>query len=122
MDHLNDSSSRLPEPQHRRFLAHTLAVAKRLVKEAKDQAGHEGKTSWRDVTLAMEEEAIAEVDAKLSNEGINHVDKITIRDRLKKAMKDVQRSSKKGQADTATPSSSTPNDLERPYDPIRDID
>lgn len=40
----------------------------------------------------MEEKAIAEVDAKLSNEGINHVDKNTIRDRLKKAMKDVQRS------------------------------
>jgi hypothetical protein len=39
----------------------------------------------------MEEGAIAEVDAKLSNEGIN-VDKTTIRDRLKKAMKDVQRS------------------------------
>ncbi|CAO2658137.1 Nn.00g073970.m01.CDS01 [Neocucurbitaria sp. VM-36] len=102
--------------------AHTLAVAKRLVKEAKDHAGHEGKVSWRNVTLAMEEEAIAEMDAKLSNEGINHVDKNTIRDRLKKAMKDVQQSSKKGLADTATPPSSTLNDLERPYDPIRDID
>ena len=39
----------------------------------------------------MEREAIAEVNAKLSNEGIN-VDKTAIRDRLKKAMKDVQRS------------------------------
>lgn len=61
------------------------------MKAAKGQAGHEGKISWRDVTLVMEEEAIAEVDAKLSNEGIN-VDETTIRDRLKKAMKDVQRS------------------------------
>ena len=42
----------------------------------------------------MEARAIAEVNANLSKEGINQVGETAIRERLKKAMKDVQRREK----------------------------
>lgn len=84
--------SRLCSGKLTHLQAVTLAVAKRLVKEAKEQSGREEKIRWRDVTLVMEAGAIAEVDAQLSKEGIDQVDKTAIRVRLKKAMRDVQRS------------------------------
>ncbi|KAF1364396.1 hypothetical protein EJ07DRAFT_172395 [Lizonia empirigonia] len=112
----------LSTPHYKRYLWITLAVAKSLVhKLAEQNPEHGEKLSWRDVTLVMEAEAIARVNTKLAQEGIDAVEEAKIRERLKKAIKDVQRSSKKISAEPTIASSSVLSHTDRPYDPIRDV-
>jgi hypothetical protein len=71
----------------------TLDVAKELVRElAEDHPHHEGKFHWRDVTWKMEANAVTRVNADLAAEEIDKVEDAWILERLKKALKDSQRS------------------------------
>ncbi|KAF3031424.1 hypothetical protein E8E11_001222 [Didymella keratinophila] len=112
----------LTKLEYERFLVHTRVVAKRILsKLAEESSNHGEKLLWKDVDLQMGVEAVAQVNAQLAKEGIYGVDDDKIRFRLRKAMTDLQRSSKKASAEATTASFPVPNDKDRPYDPIRDL-